>query len=205
MAGEVEEDDASALPRAAIAAVVLFFVALVGAYLGIRHYRESREQARAERMKEAAALTAQAKARFEHGELGKAEALLVQAAGLYPDSDEIRVSLETVQASAAFRDKDYARFLSIAEEAARRRPDSAYALGTLASALATQYAATGDETHRTRALETLERARMRAAGSAEAKAQYDEYSARIRHRLDTREIIDRGEYDRRFRRPTPSQ
>lgn len=141
----------------------------------------------------------EAKLLFERGELDKAELLLTEAVGLYPESQEIRESLETVQGSQAFQKKDYARFVEIAERGAERRPDSPTALALLASALSAQYAATGEARYRERAEQALEAARKLAEPIPPARAAYEEYSERIRHRLQTREIIDRAEYDRRFR------
>jgi tetratricopeptide (TPR) repeat protein len=220
-------------PGAGVAAIALLVIAVAGSYFGIQRYRADRAISRAERalseghldeavrhlqaapdndktrpLKEAAAfaLASQARDRFARGELRDAEAQLERAAQLYPGAEPIRSSLEAVQASLAFQQKDYARFLSVAEAAARRRPDSAVALGTLASALATQYAVTGDDALRVRAVDTLEQARKAAERSPEAQQQYDEYAPRIRHRLETREIIDRLEYDRRFRTtPAPAR
>jgi hypothetical protein len=150
-------------------------------------------------MKTAVERATQAKQRFEQGDVATAERLLLEALALYPESPEMQDALASVQAAAAFQSKDYARFRAVAEEAVVRRPHSSPMLGLLASALATQYAASGDETYRTRALEVLEQARQEAERSPPTKALYDEYSVRVRHRLDTREIIDRAEYDRRFR------
>ena len=107
--------------------------------------------------------------------------------------------MENLRANAAFQAKDYPRFLAVTEESARRRPESFVAQGMLASALAAQYAATGEAAFRTRALEALDKAKALSERTPGALALYEEYQARIHHRLDTREIIDRAEYDRRFR------
>ena len=101
----------------------------------------------------------------------------------------------------AFQKKDYGRFLKIAEDAVQRRPESPAALALLASALSAQYAATGEAPYRERAQKALEDAARTSEGSAADKARYEEYAPRIRHRLETREIVDRAEYDRRFRAP----
>jgi len=148
-----------------------------------------------------AALRAAGQARelFGRGEAEKAELLLSEAAGLYPESAEIRDSFDSVSGTVAFQKKEYARFLKIAEESVERRPESPAALALLASALSAQYAATGEATYRERGEKALERAASISTKDPMAKALYEEYSPRIRHRLETREIIDRAEYDRRFR------
>jgi hypothetical protein len=65
---------------------------------------------------------------------------------------------------------------------------------TLASAWACKHAQTGEPAFRERALECLEE----AAKMAQGDPQFTEYEDRIRHRLDSREIITRDEFQRRF-------
>ena len=159
----------------------------------------------AQRAQAALRLHDEAKQLFGRGEAAKAEVVLTEAAGLYPEAPEIRESLLTVQGSTAFQKKEYARFLEIAEEAVKRRPGSPMATALLASALSAQYAATGEASYRERAEQTLDQARKLSESSEPARVAYEEYSERIRHRLQTREIIDRAEYDRRFRMPAAAQ
>jgi hypothetical protein len=147
----------------------------------------------------------EAKHLFEAGDIARAEVLMTEASSLYPEAAELQDSLVSIRANAAFQRKDYARFLELAEEGARRRPDSAAFAGTLASALATQYAATGDSAYRTRAEAALAKAQTLSERSPEARKQYEEYADRVRHRLRTREIVDRAEYDRRFRQTAPAR
>ncbi len=45
----------------------------------------------------------------------------------------------------------------------------------------------------------LEKSRQLSQGDKEAEQSYQEYAERIQYRLDTRGIIDKQEYDRRFR------
>jgi hypothetical protein len=125
--------------------------------------------------------------------------LMAEAVRLYPESQELRSAARIYEGGVAFVRKDYARFLAIAEEEAARLPDNAMLVATLASALAARYAETGDAALRQRAESTLARALTLAAASPEDKAPADEYAERIRHRLATREIIDKEEYNRRFR------
>ena len=162
------------------------------AFFGIRHYRK-------ERQRQALVLAVEARASFEQGDLAAAERKYAEAARLLPDSVEIRQSLANLRGAQAFSKKDYAGFLAIAEEGVRHAPGSWNAVALLASALSAQYAATGDAAYKARAEEALEKARRLSDGNAQALAMYQEYSDRIRHRLDTREILERAEYDRRFR------
>jgi hypothetical protein len=123
--------------------------------------------------------------------------LVREAAQLYPEWGMTAQIIEKLEASVAFEAKDYDRFLTLSEAAAEKHPDSRHT-AAVASALATKYAETGEDGYRARSEETLERARSLAATDAE-RAEFDEYSERIRHRLTSREIIEKDEYDRRYR------
>ena len=67
-----------------------------------------------------------------------------------------------------------------------------------ASAHAAKYAATGDPDHKQKALEFLDQAAAKQGNSPDLQEYLQEYQPRIRYRLQTREIIDKKEYDRRF-------
>jgi hypothetical protein len=58
---------------------------------------------------------------------------------------------------------------------------------------------TGEIAYRKQAEEMLRSAEQQTQGNVEARKSYQEYAERIRYRLDTREIIDKPEYDRKFR------
>jgi hypothetical protein len=68
----------------------------------------------------------------------------------------------------------------------------------VSSALAAKWAATGDAAYRSQAEEMLGKAQSLAVSDTD-KTEYREYSERIRYRIESREIIDKPEYDRRFR------
>lgn len=72
----------------------------------------------------------------------------------------------------------------------------------MASALACKYAVTGDEAMKREALQVLDRA---AGMRHENQEPFDYYVRRIRHRLDTHEIITRAEFDRRFPDQAPKK
>jgi hypothetical protein len=95
---------------------------------------------------------------------------------------------------AAFDRKDYDQFLKCAEEAAARHPNTVRAIASVASALACKYAAGGDENLRKKAEAKLEEVK-KFDDKALKESNYEE---RIRYRLQTREIIDRKEFQRRF-------
>jgi hypothetical protein len=74
-------------------------------------------------------------------------------------------------------------------------PNEAQAVAGLASAYACKYAATGNEKFRKESLKRLDQAR-RLAGPKSLPMQ--EYVERIQHRLDTRQILTREEFAKRF-------
>jgi hypothetical protein len=110
-----------------------------------------------------------------------------------PQGDEL---IENGRIGEAFDHKDYATFALIAGDTLARHPDDPAAAAQMASALACQYAVTGQDTYRVQALAMMDRARQNAAAHG---ADITEYQERILYRLKTRDIIDKKEYDRRFR------
>jgi Tetratricopeptide repeat len=139
------------------------------------------------------------------GKAEEAEALMRQAAAEYPEMPQLAASIPYFEGGSAFYRKDYDRLLSIAEANWKAQPASSDAAATLAGALSCKYAATGDASFRARTEEMMEKARQLSQGDAAAQQSFQEYSERIKHRLDTREIIDKHEYDRRFHRGKVTQ
>jgi hypothetical protein len=130
-----------------------------------------------------------------------------EAATIYPEAADLVDAAERYDGAAAFDRKDYGQFLTLAEKLVARHPESPDDVAMLASALACQYALRGEESLKQKALQTIERARALAANDAEARARLEGYEDRIRYRLESRQIIDTEEYERRFgapkRGPTP--
>ena len=129
----------------------------------------------------------------------EAEALMRQAAAEYPEMPQLAAAVPYFEGGSAFYRHDYDRLLAISEANWKAQPASPDAAATLAGALSCKYAVTGDASFRTRTEEMMEKARQLSQGDKDSEASFQEYSARIKHRLDTREIIDKHEYDRRFR------
>ncbi|MBZ5562418.1 MAG: hypothetical protein LAP13_08345 [Acidobacteriia bacterium] len=128
----------------------------------------------------------------------EAARLMREVVRLYPESTLLAEELDTAESAAAFDRKDYDSFLRIAEHAFQVHPDSTDHAGMVASALACKYAVTGDPAFRARSEEMLARARQLAASSPADLAREKEFEERTRYRLDSREIIDPDEYNRRF-------
>jgi len=100
-----------------------------------------------------------------------------------------------VMIGKAFDDKDYDTFLSLSKENAELCPDEAFEQAGVASAYACKFAVTGSPEFREQAMDTLEKARALVEGD---DPHWTEYEQRILHRLDSREIISRDEFVKRF-------
>jgi tetratricopeptide (TPR) repeat protein len=113
-----------------------------------------------------------------------------------PDSYQknAQMILLFAEQALAFDRKDYDQAVAKGEELVRLSPDDAAPFGSLASAQAAKYAVTGDETFKKAALASLEKCKA----APNPRADYPELVARINHRLETREIIKRAEYRKRF-------
>lgn len=132
------------------------------------------------------------------GKHAEAMALIQQARAAYPEWQVLGRAEEQIAIGEAFDRKDYDTFVAKAEAIDARDKDS-YSAAQLASALACKYAASGDENYRARAEQMLAKADEMSQQSAEARKSFEEYSERIRHRLKTKLIIGKAEYDRTVR------
>lgn len=128
----------------------------------------------------------------------EAAKLMSKAAAEYPESLNLAAAADFYAGGAAFERKDYDGFVALSRAAMNKMPQDPRLVAGVASALACKYAVTGNPEFRAGAEELLEKAK--ALTTAESQADYEEYSERIRHRLDTREIIEKDEYDRRYRK-----
>jgi tetratricopeptide (TPR) repeat protein len=136
---------------------------------------------------------------LQPGNEEQAAQLMHQAAAAYPEASQLADLAQEYDEGVAFIRKDYDRFLAITEKLWNAHPDSPVYSGEMASALACKYAVTGDIAYRERAEVMLQKSRQLLPQSPEAMERYQEYLERIHYRLDSREIIDKAEYDRRFR------
>jgi len=123
--------------------------------------------------------------------------LMHEAAALYPQATNLAIAAEMYDEGAAFERKDYDTFLSIAQRQWKLFPGPETA-GVVASALACKFAVTGDEQYKKQSEERLLEAE-RGSQQPEQKKRFEEYAERIRYRLASRVIIDKPEYDKKFR------
>ncbi len=109
---------------------------------------------------------------------------------------ELRVDDLVLQArmGKCFDERDYDGFLEHATEMAKRHPDEPTAVAQVASAYACKYAVTEDAQFKEKALEALGRAKAIAQGDPD----FAEYEDRILHRIESREVISRKQFQERF-------
>lgn len=111
------------------------------------------------------------------------------------DLDDLIVN---AQLGVAFDRGDYDEFLQLALRMNDKyKDDPAYA-GQLASAYACKYAETEDEQYRIKSLAALDRSNTLTSARPEYEEYHAEYEQRILHRLYTREIISRSEFNKRY-------
>jgi tetratricopeptide (TPR) repeat protein len=132
------------------------------------------------------------------GSAEEAAVLMRQAATEYPEAPQIANALPYFESGAAFERKEYDRYLQLAEAGARLHPQSPRDVADLAGALACKYAVTGEAAFRRQSEDTLERARQLSQGDSETEKAFQEYAVRLKYRMDTREIINKEEYNLRF-------
>lgn len=139
------------------------------------------------------------KLELQDGHAAEAAQLMHEAASLYPESRGLVVMAETFDEGTAFEAKDYDKFLTIAQKQWKEQPSSVTA-GAVASALACKYAATGDPQYRQQAEEMLKASRQKVGSDPAEQKNFQEYAERTHYRLDSRQIISKTEYDRKFRK-----
>jgi hypothetical protein len=124
--------------------------------------------------------------------------LIHEAASNYPELPNMSRAVDSADQGVAFASKDYDRFVRLAQQDWDTLGTSSTA-AALSSALACKYATTGDATFRQRSEEMLTKAKELAGDDKDSEAEFQEYAERIRYRLESRQIIDKWEYDKKFR------
>jgi len=132
------------------------------------------------------------------GQSAEAARLMHEAASVYPEASGLAISADLLDEGAAFERKDYDAFVAVTQKEWKERPGPDTA-ASLASALACKYATTGNVGYRQQSEEMLRKADQMTQGNIQAMKSFEEYAERIHYRLVSREIIDKPEYDRRFR------
>ena len=135
----------------------------------------------------------------QEGHAQDAARLMHEAAAAYPEAPGLALAADWYDGGAAYERKDYDTFLAISQKQWKHASTSETA-AVVASAFACKYAVTGDPSYRKQAEEMLHSANDLAQSDQKALQSYQEYAERILYRLNSREIIDKQEYDRRFRK-----
>ena len=121
---------------------------------------------------------------------------MTEASQEYPQLPSLSIAALELSASAAMDHKDYDAAIQFSKQAFERDPDFTSA-GWLSGSLAAKYAQSGDPVYRKQAEDMIAQMQNRMR-SDEEKLEFVNFSKRMQHRMDTREIITRDEYNRRF-------
>ena len=129
-----------------------------------------------------------------------AEALLLleSCRGNIHDDSDLDALIAYAKAGIAFDSGDYDEFVRRALEMEWRQKDDPVIKAQVASAYACKYAQTQDEQFKVSSLAALDQARTMAGAMPEYQDHFADYEQRILHRLHTREIIDRTEFQKRY-------
>lgn len=139
-----------------------------------------------------------AKLAQQDGKSAEAAKLMHQAVALYPQMPGLDFAAESLDAGAAYERADFDSFVRISANQWKEQPSS-FTAAQLSSAFACKYALTGTSDFRSQSEAMLDKARQLAQTDVGAVNSLAEYEPRIRYRLDSRKIISKQEYDRRFR------
>jgi CHASE3 domain sensor protein len=139
-----------------------------------------------------------AKLEAQDGQEVEAAKLVHDAAAMYPQLPNINILVDQYDGGVAFAQKDYDGFLALAQKDWDLLPAGGTA-AMLSSALACKYATTGEAIYRQRSEEMLAKAKELARGDKGSTANLMEFEQRNRYRLDTRQIITKAQYDKKFR------
>jgi hypothetical protein len=124
--------------------------------------------------------------------------LLQSCVGRVAAETNIDELIMDAKVGVAFDQGDYDQFLQLALEMdAKHKDDPVYA-EQLASAYACKYAETQNEQYKIKSLAALDRSKTLVSLKPEFQTFYADYEQRILHRLYTREIISRNEFQKRY-------
>jgi tetratricopeptide (TPR) repeat protein len=126
-----------------------------------------------------------------------------EAAVIFPAFPAFTRGAERLDSSVAFYAGDYNTMLTLSEADWAKHPDYGSA-AALAGAYACVYASGGDEAMKEKAVAMMAKAKT-LASSKEDQSDLDEWEPRFNHRLQTRQIITREQYNSQFRGQTAKQ
>jgi hypothetical protein len=134
---------------------------------------------------------------YSQAKYKEAAASMYEAAAAYPALPAFAMQAEEIDSAAAFSAGDYTTLLRLTQSVWRKYP-SYESAAALASAYACIYASSGDETAKEKAVDMMAKAKT-LAGSKEQQVDLQEWEPRFNHRLETRQILTKEQYDAAFR------
>jgi len=145
----------------------------------------------------AAAKADEASKLYSEAKYTEAAGRMHEAADTYPAFASFGIQARLLDTSAAFYAEDYTGMVLLTESlwSELHTYDSAV---SLANAYACVYASSGDESAREKAIEMMATAK-KLASTKEAQNDLQEYEPRFNHRLETRKILTREQYNATFR------
>ncbi len=117
-----------------------------------------------------------------------------KSSGLAKQGYNIEELILNANIGLSFDKKDYESFLRYALELQTKNPQEGAYYAQVASAYACRYAVTNDNQYKEKSLEYLKKSKE----LSDSEIVYREYEQRILHRLSTREIIKKEEFDKKF-------
>lgn len=111
-----------------------------------------------------------------------------------PGEANLKNLILQAEMGTGFETKNYTQFLAASRELLQEDTTSAMLLASVASAYACIYADKGVDSVKTLALDYLQKARATGDTSADAR----NYFMRIEHRIFTREIVEKEEFDKKY-------
>jgi hypothetical protein len=130
---------------------------------------------------------------FQGKKYREATKLMHQAAATYPAASGLADVARQMDYATLFYEEDYDGLVTLAEKAWAGKQSYDNAAG-LAGAYGCRYAVSGDPSVRQKATDMLERART-LARSKEDLDDFREWQPRLNHRLETRKIVDKEQYN----------
>jgi hypothetical protein len=105
--------------------------------------------------------------------------------------------IQNAECGIAFDEKDYDKFLAMAIQKQDSHPNDPFNVAQVASAYACKYAVTDDEQFKQQSLDLLNKSKsmFEKKGGLD---RFEEYEDRILYRIETREIISRNEFNKKF-------
>ena len=150
-----------------------------------------------DRVDRAAVKAEEARKLFGEGKYKEAASRMHEAASAYPAVHDFAVQAMILDSTVAFFAEDYATMAKITESLWEKYPDYDSA-ARLSSAYACVFASTGDETVKQKALEMMAKAKELAT-TKESQEDLQELEPRLNHRIETRKILTREQYNALFR------